>query len=311
MSTHPLRFLVIAALALGPACKKDDAKDEKKADAKDEKKAADAKTEAKADDPGEKSLDVAEGDAPVEGPVPPETSMVFFAVEGALLPLGCFDKDKKKVLDGDACLAMVAKDADVRVASKFSQFNKKAGERTVPTCLAGEDKKVAIAVEGITAGADFVYGAWPPSAIKAVTRAPDETSKPENVTLGDTEKQKLLAAAGVEGEILVNQVWEIDLDADGKADKLFAAYVPNPSNPEAHKWSGIVFAKGGNIETLTVIEGIKSKPDVVEVKGVLDLDGDKKSEIWIRRTSEDGSAGERLYRLGKGDAIGKWTCGAA
>jgi hypothetical protein len=311
MTTHPLRLLFALGLALGPACKKDDEKDEKKADAKDDKKAADAKTDAKADDPGEKSLDVASGDAPVEGPVPPETSMVFFAIEGALLPLACFDKDKKKVLEGDDCLAMVKKDADVRVASKFSQFNKKAGDRTVPTCLAGEDKKNAIAVEGITAGADFVYGAWPPSAIKVVTRAPDETSKPENVTLGDADKGKILAAAGVEGDILVNQVWEIDVDGDAKADKLIASYVPNPSNPEAHKWSGVVFAKGGSMDALVVLEGIKSKPDVVEVKGALDLDGDKKSEIWIRRTSEDGSAGERLYRLGKGDAIGKWTCGAA
>jgi hypothetical protein len=158
----------------------------------------------------------------------------------------------------------------------------------------------------------FAYGAWPRPAITADTRAPAETTKAENVTVGDTEKTKLLASGGVEGEIIVNQVWaDIDLDGDGKADKLFAAYVPNPSNPEAHKWSGVVFAKAGNIEELTVIEAIKSKPDVMEVKGVLDLDGDKKSEIWIRRTSEDGSAGERLYKLGKGDAIGKWTCGAA
>lgn len=315
MTPHSLRLLVIAALALTPACNKNgkdektaDAKDEKKADAKKDEKKADAKAEAGGD---EETLNVGEGDAPVDGPVPPETSMVFFAVEGSLLPLGCFDKDKKKVLDGEACLAMVKKDADVRVASKFSQFAKKAGDRTVPTCMAGDDKKIAIAVDGITEGADFVYGAWPPSAIKAVTRAPDDTTKPDKVTIGDTEKAKLLAAAGTDGEILVNQVWEVDLDGDAKADKLFAAYVPNPANPEAHKWSGVVFAKGGNIEELTVIEAIRAKPDVVEVKGVLDLDGDKKSEIWIRRTSEDGSAGERLYHLGKGDAIGKWTCGAA
>ncbi|HET6582197.1 MAG TPA: hypothetical protein VFG69_02095 [Nannocystaceae bacterium] len=321
MTTHPLhgaprldrvRLLLAAALALAPACnrggdeKKADAKDETKADAKDETKA-----DAKADDAGdEETLKVGEGDAPVSGPVPPETSMVFFAVEGSLLPLGCFDKDKKKVLEGEPCLAMVKKDDDVRVASKFSQFGKKAGDRTVPTCMAGDDKKIAIAVEGITEGADFVYGAWPPSAINAITRAPDDTTKPDKVTVGDTEKSKLLGAAGTDGEIIVNQVWEIDLDGDAKADKLYAAYVPNPSNPEAHKWSGLVFAKGGNLEELTVIEAIRSKPDVVEVKGVLDLDGDKKSEIWIRRTSEDGSAGERLYHLGKGDAIGKWTCGA-
>jgi hypothetical protein len=316
MTTHSLRLLVLATFAIGLACNKN-GKDEKKADAKDEKKVADAKDDKKAPDAktegggDEETLKVGEGDAPVEGPVPPETSMVFFAVEGSLLPLGCFDKDKKKVLDGEACLGMVGKDADVRVASKFSQFAKKAGDRTVPTCMAGDDKKIAIAVDGITEGADFVYGAWPPSAIKAVTRAPDDTTKPDKVTIGDTEKAKLLAAAGVEGEILVNQVWEIDLDGDAKADKLFAAYVPNPSNPEAHKWSGVVFAKGSNIEELTMIEAIKSKPDVVEVKGVVDLAGDKKSEIWIRRTSEDGSAGERLYHLGKGDAIGKWTCGAA
>jgi len=310
MPTHALRMLLVGAFALGPACNrgdKDDKKDEKKAaDAK-----TDAKTDAKADEKGEDSLQVAEGDAAVEGPVPPETSMVFFTIEGALLPLACFDKDKKKVLAGDDCLAMVPPGTDVRVASKFSSFNKKAGDKTTPTCLAGEDKKNAIAVEGITAGADFVYATWPPSGIKTVTRAPDEASKPEKTRLGDTEKQKLLGASKVDGEIVGNFTWEVDVDADGKADKLFGVSVPNPAFPEAHKWSGLVLAKGGSLDDLVVIESVKNKPDVFEARGLVDIDGDKKSEIWVRRTSEDGSAGERLHRIGTGDGIGKWTCGAA
>ena len=57
---------------------------------------------------------------------------------------------------------MVPAGTDVRVASKFSSFAKKAGDLAEPQCLAGAGKKVAIAVEGITEGAR--HGCCAPSS---------------------------------------------------------------------------------------------------------------------------------------------------
>lgn len=325
MSTRTLAIAVALSLPLVvPACKKpDDSKDAKDGkdakdakDSKDAKKGADDKKGADAKDDGgdEGTLKVAEGDDAVEGPVPPDTSAVFFAVEGALYPLACFDKDKKKLLHGDDCLKMVAKGADVRIASKFSSFNKKAGEPTEPQCMGGTGKKLAIAVEGITEGADFVYGTWPPSAIKIVTRSADDTTSPPKTVLDQGPKDSLIAAiksAGGEGEVTIDQVAEIDLDGDGKAEKVVTAHIPNPKIDETYDWSGLLVARGGDFGKLEVVEKLKNKPDAFELRGSFDLDGDKSAELWVRRTSQDGSAGDTIFTGpgGKWKQVGGWSCG--
>lgn len=320
MTIRPLACVLVIGLGAAPACNRDkgggEAKDGK--DGKDAKDATDAKAgkDAKAEgEGGEPTLQVDDGDAGVEGPVPPETSAVFFGVEGALYPLGCFDKGTKKILHGEACLKMVPPGTDVRIASKFSSFAKKAGELAEPQCLAGAGKKIAIAVDGITEGANFVFGTWPPSVVKAVTRAADDTTTPAKTQLGDTRKEAVAAAAkaaGGDGDLQINQVADIDLDGDGKPETIVAAYVPDPRSDESYKWSGIMVAPAGDLAKLQLVEKNRGRPDVFEVRGAIDLDGDKQAELWLRRQSQDGSAGDRLY-TGPGGAwkgIGGWTCGA-
>jgi len=326
MSIRPLASVLgsvlglVAVLAV-PACTREKAADDKKdgKDGKDAKETKDGKAgkdPGKADDGGEATLQVADGDAGVEGPVPPETSAVFFGVEGALYPLACYDKDSKKLIAGDACLKMVPPGTDVRIASKFSSFTKKAGDLTEPQCLAGAGKKVAIAVEGITEGADFVYGTWPLAAIKLVTRAADESTTPAKTQLGDDKQAKVAAAvkaAGGNGDPQINQVAEIDLDGDGKKEMIIAAYIPDPRSDENYSWSGLMVAPAGDLAKLGVVEkNTNGKPDVFELRGTIDLDGDKHAELWLRRQSQDGSAGDRMY-AGSGaqwKGIGSWTCGA-
>jgi hypothetical protein len=310
-----------ALVLVAPACNRDKGADDEK-DAKDAKDTKDAK-DAKASDAGkadageEGTLQVDQGDAVLEGPLPPETNAVFFGVEGALYPLACFDKGAKKLLGGDACLKMVPAGTDVRIASKFSSFTKKAGDLTEPQCLAGAGKKVAIAVEGITEGADFVYGTWPLAAIKLVTRADDASTTPAKTQLGDDKKANVTAAvkaAGGNGDPQINQVAELDLDGDGKKELVVAAYIPDPRSDENYTWSGIMVAPGGDLTKLQLVEkNTNGKPDVFEVRGSLDLDGDKQAELWLRRQSQDGSAGDRLYTGpgGKWTGIASWTCGAA
>jgi hypothetical protein len=319
MSVRRAGWVLVSSLFVLSACPKggeDEKKDGK--DAKDAKDSKDAKKpdskdskDAKADG-GEPTLQVADGDPGVEGPVPPDTSAVFFGVEGSLLPLGCFDKASKKLDAGDACLKMVATGADVRIASKFSSFTKKAGEPVEPQCLAGAGKKVAIGVEGITEGADFVYGTWPPSVIKTVTLAADDSTTPAKTQLGDDAKAKVAAAikaAGGEGDLQVNQVAELDLDGDGKKEKIVAAYIPDPGSDESYRWSGLLVAPGGDLAALALVDKNKGRPDTFEIRGALDLDGDSKAELWLRRQSQDGSAGDRLYTGAGYKGLGKWTCG--
>lgn len=292
------------ALCLAACPSEDEGKDgaEKKADEK----------EGEQDDAG--SLQVAQGDGGVDGPVPPDTSMVFFAVEGALYPLGCFDKDAGSIESGDACLKMVKVGDAVRVASHDSQYNKEAGEPVEPQCMAGLGKKIAIGVEGITEGADFKYGTWPPSGIKVVEEVDPESTKPSALHLSDDEESALLeaikAAGGSTGETLeAHQVAEIK--GLTPKDKVFSVYVPNPKVIEQYKWSGVFVAEGGDLKKLTLLAKSKTKKDVFEVRGSLDLDGDGTNELWTRLVFAEGG-GDRLMSLKPGSAepIGDWSCGA-
>ncbi len=300
--------LCAVALSLAGCPSEDEPAKGDKKDGKEETK----KEEGEQDDAG--SLMVAEGDGGVDGPVPLEVSMVFFAVEGALYPLACFDKDSKTIKSGAACLKMVQPGDSVRVASHDSQYNKKAGEPVEPQCLAGSGKKVAIGVEGITEGADFLYGTWPPAGIKVIKEVDDDSTGPGAVQIGDDETAKLKAAITSAGgkvgdELKVHQVAEIQ--GRTAKDKVYSVYVPHPKVLEQYKWSGAFLAEGGSLDKLSLIAKSKSKKDVFEVRGSMDLDGDKVNELWMRIVFAEGS-GDQIFTLsgGKVSGIGKWSCGA-
>ena len=303
--------MLCATTLLAAGCDKEEAPADK--GTKKETKEQPKKAEGEEDDAG--SLSVAEGDGGVDGPVPPDTSMVFFSVEGALYPLACFDKDSGSLKSGNDCLKMVKPGEAVRVASHDSQYNKTAGEPVEPQCMAGSGKKVAVGVEGITEGADFLYGTWPPSGIKIVGEVDPDSNTPRSARLDDDEKAKLIAAVKAAGgaakdELKAHQIADVKALTD--KDKVYSVFVPHPTLPEQYTWSGIFLAEGGDLDKVTLLEKSKTKKDVFEVRGWMDLDGDKTNELWMRLVFEEGS-GDRIVSLkgGKPSPVGKWSCGAA
>jgi hypothetical protein len=184
------------------------------------------------------------------------------------------------------------------------------GERAEPQCTAGDGKKNAFAIEAVAEGANYKFGTWPPSGIKAVTVVPESTLDDEALELDDDEQAKLAAASGKSGELSAHQVAEIDLDGNDNKEKVFSVYIPHPQVIEQYTWSGIFLAPDGDLGKLVLLETSKTKKDVFEVKGTLDLDGDGKRELWMRIADAEG-AGDRILRFagGKPDPIGRWSCG--
>lgn len=303
---------VLGALALlCVACDKggDDKKDGK--EAKADAKSGDAKGEGgAAGDEGEPTLQVAEGDVGAEGPIPPETSMVFFQVEGALIPLACFDKDKGTLGAGSACLDLVPADAQVRVSGGDQAFNKKVGERADPTCLAGTGKKNALSAEALTGGAEFTFGAWPPSTLKIVTLVPSDSTSPSATQLDDDTLAKLAKVVPAKGKLTAQQVAEIDFDGNDKKDGIYSVFVPNPKMAEQYSWSGVFLAPDGNLDALVLLAKSSSKKDVFEVLGTLDIDGTGNRELWIRMVYAEG-AGEAVFQVDGNtvNPLAKWSCG--
>lgn len=293
------------ALTFALACPSDD-----KADNKPKTDSTPAKEPVAKVDP---SLEVEEGDPPVDGPVPPDTNMVFYTVEGGLYPLACFDKDKKALLSGRACLEMAKEGAEVRLSSIDAEYNRVAGATVEPQCLAGSGKQIALNVEGISTGAQFVFATWPRSAMNIVKVVPEESTDPYEARVSDEEAialKKAIGSAG-SGELGVHQVAEIDVDGDKEKEKVYSVFIPDPKVNEQYVWSGLLLAMGGDLSKLTVIEKSKTKRDVFELKGVLDIDGDNVGELWMRLVFEEGG-GDRIVDLvdGKPVPVTKWTCGA-
>lgn len=312
MSARVSLLPVVGALAfLAGGCEKSSTDGNK--DAKQAK--ADAKGDAKGDgggaaDDGEPTLKVAEGDADAAGPVPPETSMVFFQVEGALIPLACFDKDKGELQGGAACLSLVPAGADVRVSAGDQAFNKKVGDRATPTCLSGSDNKDALSAENLTGGAEFTFGAWPPSTLKIVTLVSEDSTSPAATQIDDDTKAKLAAAVPAKGPLTAQQVAEVDVDGNDKKDGVYSVFVPHKTMPGQYAWSGVFLAPDGNLDGLVLLTKSASGKDVFEVLGTLDIDGKGGRELWIRMVYAEG-AGEAVFQLdGKGaKPLGKWSCG--
>lgn len=311
MTARVILPILGSLILLATACKKGD-----EGDAKDGKDAKADGADAKADggdeggDEGEAPLTVADGSEGVDGPVPPDTSMVFFQVEGALIPLACFNKDKGKLQSGTDCLGLVPAGAQARVGAGDQAFNKVLGERTEPSCMAGSGKEVALAAENLTGGAEFTFGTWPPSGLKTVKLISDDATSPAATTLDDDTKGKLQAKVG-KGEITAHQVAEIDVDGDGKKDGIYSVFVPHPKLQEMYTWSGVFLAKENNLDNLVELANSRSRKDVFEVMGVLNLDGQGASELWVRMIYEDG-AGDAIFQLegDKATRLGKWSCGA-
>lgn len=276
-----------------------------------------AKTaEAPPAEPSEPTLQVDQGELAVDGPVPPQTNMVFYVVDGALLPLGCYDKAKGAIAAGKTCLNMIESGAEVRISASDSAFNKTVGEKAVPQCLTGTTEKVAWSVAGISEGAAFKFAAWPPSALKVVQPVEADTTAPRNTQLDEDETQALLSAmkakgARIRGDLSAHQIAEIDLDGRAPKEKFYSVYVPHPTEPEQYLWTGAFVAQGGDLTQLTLLESSKNSADAFEVRGTLDLDGDGVRELWMRLVF-DGGAGDRLllFKQGIPSPLGPWSCEA-
>ncbi|MCA9657458.1 MAG: hypothetical protein KC486_03890 [Myxococcales bacterium] len=302
--------LTLALPAVG--CKKGDDKpaEEKPAEAEPAKEEP-----AEPRDPGTSLDKVAKG-PDLSGPVPPETSMVFFTVDGALIPVGCFDKDKGKLSAGKDCLKLAPKDADVYLKSQYSDQLDTIGEPKNALCEVGVSKPTSLATPATDSGAAFDWAASPKSAARNVVSIPADTWDDAAIKYSDDEKKAVAAAIAEindktkDVETNMHQAASVDLDGDGKDERLFSAYVVNPRDTARYLFSGVFVARGTAPETMILVEKTKTNSEIFKVRAAADLDGDGTHELWLNAAFDEGG-GDRMYvwKGDKFDGLGKWTCG--
>ncbi|RMG93571.1 MAG: hypothetical protein D6705_18385 [Deltaproteobacteria bacterium] len=262
----------------------------------------------------EPGLAVAAGDEIEQGPLPPNSDMVLFVNDGGLLPLGCFRAEDKKIETGTKCLDMVPDGAEVRLGTTTSTAKRKVTGRVEPLCLAGSGKKVALSAEGLGGGASYVVAVYPPPTYRAVTLVPEETKSEKATKLAEDVRAQWRAAlsrlGAPQGAVEAVQVARVDVDGNGVEDLFAALVIPDPANDERYRYSGALLAPDGDIAKAVQVERSKRREDVFELRGVVDLDGDGRRELWLRMNFAEGG-GDRLVRLDGSKAVplGRWTCG--
>ncbi|MDC0673292.1 hypothetical protein [Nannocystis radixulma] len=306
-AVYPLTFALVLAACGGAG----DPTKGAKADAKDTK--VDAKTDptdTKRND--STSLDKAVQALDLSGPVPPEATTVFFTVDGALIPIGCYDSAKKKLSGGKDCLALVKAGDDVYLRSNSVEKLDKVGAPKSSMCQPGEDKPTSLGIPSVDSGETFDYAVFPKSMGKLVNRADPETYSEKGRVASEDEKKALSELIKPDAELQINQSVTFDVDGDTKPDKLFSVYVVNPKDSEKLSYSGVLLQRGSEPGKWVPLLESRNDTETYTVRAFIDLDGDKSQEVWVNAVLTDGGGGDRILQLkpgGGAEPLAKWSCG--
>lgn len=247
------------------------------------------------------------------GPKPPETASVIFSVDGALVPLACFDKAKGAIKPGAECGGLVPEGSEVYMESSFGKKAlEKTGAGTVTSTCSDEG---ATPTAALSAGADYDWAVWPKSVAPTFEQLSPDTWSDRGARLEEAEAKAIQDAITkqqpINGEFLPKQKATIDIDGDGKKELFVSAVVINPADTNTYSFSGLFMMPGGDLANVQLIDRAKKGTgDIIKLFGAVDLDGDGKRELWTG-ISFDGGAGERVVQLGaQPTPLGKWTCGA-
>lgn len=253
----------------------------------------------------------------LSGPKPPQANATFFTVNGALMPIACYDAAKKTLKGGASCGNQVPAGSEVYLASETGQQLDKVGPKKNSLCEpAGTSKSYA--ASSLDQGSNYDFAVWPRSTAALVKQVPARSQSPRKAKLDEAQseaiKKALLKIAKTKktGGLRSNQKVELDIDGDGKKELFISATLDHPRDPDQILASGLWMAPGGDLNQLVLIDRARGRlPESVVLRGIIDLNGDGRSELWATLLFE-GGAGDRVYQW-KGNqpkALAKWSCGA-
>lgn len=241
---------------------------------------------------------------------PPVTRVLAIAHDNVGVPLACFDASTKKLAAGADCNDLVSRGMKVRAGDKTTEV----GSFADATCEPSGESANGFELLAAESGEPVVY-----PADTIVTRS---SSSEEEVSLPDTERKSVESAvrassAKATGPVRVHQALRADLDADGKPDVLYSVTVPLSAGKSDEgdelfdgstlAFSGLLLSLGG-AAPVVLESGEFGK---IEVRGLVDLDGDRKPELWIGYPYYEGD-GDAVHRLAgtRLEKLGAWGCGA-
>ena len=237
----------------------------------------------------------------------------LFAVatyDNVAAPLACWMADAKTFKKGKDCNELVSQGTKMRAGTKTVEVTGFADAVCDPTGDASQG--ISVVAES---GTPVVF----PEGT-ALTKAP--AADEAGLDVPDAERSRIEAAVKTAdpeatGVVRVQQIVRADLDADGKEDTLYSVIIPPASASGAegegedtgieYPFSGLLLSLNGGAPTVLS----RGQIERILVRGLIDLDGDKRPELWLGFPYYEGDADE-LHRVvsGKLDRLGGWGCGA-
>jgi hypothetical protein len=306
------RILCLLAVIALPACGGTDAE-------KSDEKAPPTKAPDGPPTPEENPRVADDGPLPdldLSGEAPPGVAGVFFSVDGAMIPLGCWDPAAKKLVGGKACITLAKKGDSVLLSSEHGRALDVVGDPRNALCEV-EERPSSLGTPALDAGQAYEWAAVPKALGAKAEQVSSKTKSDEATQLADDERAALqkaalaLAPGATDGELRCTQKAELDIDGDGTKERFFGVLVGHPTSPDRSLLSALFMAPGGDLGRLRAIETSKRDLDVFTIRGAVDLEGDGRRELWVTLTF-DGGSGDRLVHLDgeKAEPLAKWTCGA-
>lgn len=219
--------------------------------------------------------------APKAAKAEPQSGALFASVRDVLLPIGCYDAQKKAWGGGDACVTMLPRGARV------------AMEAGAPRTIVGRDSPIescdlnpVLRTDGPSLGfAVFPVAARP--TVRALPRRRGFGRGPAADALTADEKAKIeaqLKGADAPGAtpVVGLSATTIDVDGDGKDDRVLVVRLgPAGLHPRFQFVGAIYVARSaaGRVDFVAADEGAE-----LELRGTLDVDQDGARELWYAST---------------------------
>ncbi|PIV98528.1 MAG: hypothetical protein COW42_14170 [Deltaproteobacteria bacterium CG17_big_fil_post_rev_8_21_14_2_50_63_7] len=238
---------------------------------------------------------------------PPPAPAVFMVRFGPdlLVPLGCVSDLGAPFETGRDCATLVPKGDSISV-SDLGEVKSKGTFQA--RCEADGSGTAAVGILPLVAEPlswpEAPAFAWWPMAAAGAPGAP-KSFAPTSQQLQRLTELASQKAGDALGELMVRQAIELDLNGDGRAERIYSLTWGEELGG-AWAWSALLLQAQGSDELRIIYE---SQHELFEVLAHVDLDRDGQREIWTRLIGGERESDQlESWDGDKVSVIGRWSC---
>jgi hypothetical protein len=222
---------------------------------------------------------------------------------GQLMALACYDEARQALGAGDACAGLIPDGAEVRISDASTVRVRRAPPRTCQTPSGPQEHPTFALLYGPPGDAGpnpgpplALWSSGPMPKLELPPSPPESLPLPpsESGTIRSSSRNLLVEApAPLLGEVLIDSVWSVDLDADGLRERLDQVRVLEQRGRFV-LLSGVFVVSGKDAVALRPLRvqlsliaererlGRDDRSREVKLLAALDLDHDGRRELWLQ-----------------------------